>query len=219
MLSIDAVCAHARAWTGRYPASAGMYEIRPRNLPRDVLPIYDEELDCIVGYQRAFARRCQLHDLNGEVIEVWACTAFLPEPDFRDSLLVIGGLWTTRVRGMTAAGVPGCGAPVTPTATSALRQHFMTLAQSPLFYTEAALARMQNRDTFVPVHIIRQAVRHGERLPTPPELGAVSRYSTIMWLRQMPCVLDVLTSNDGSTVLRFDYWHYLEMPPAAISGA
>lgn len=208
MLPIEALCARARAWTGRYPHSAGSFEIRPWRLPRDVLPVYDEELDCIVGYQRAFARRCQLHDLNGDVSEVWACTTFLPEPDLRDRLLVVGGLWTARVRGMTPLGVAGCGAAVTPTAVGALRRRFMALAQSPLFYAESAHARMQERASFVPVHILRLALRHGDRLATPPELGAVSRYSAIMWLRRTPHVLDVLMSADGSTVLRFDYWHY-----------
>jgi hypothetical protein len=27
-------------------------------MPRDVLPVFDDDLDCIVGYQRAFADRC-----------------------------------------------------------------------------------------------------------------------------------------------------------------
>jgi len=208
MWAIDAACAQALPWTGRYPAAAGIFEVRPRRLPCDALPVYDDELGCVIGYLRAHARRGQLMNLDGDVIAVWACHAFLPEPDMRDAVLVVGGLWTSRVRGMTPLDVIGSGAPVPPDAVGTLRQHFMALSQEPLFYTEPALARMQDRVHFVPVHILRLALRHGERLPPPAGLAGVARYSSLMWLRQVPHVLDVVTSADGLTVLRFEYWHY-----------
>ncbi|CAG2151382.1 hypothetical protein [Cupriavidus plantarum] len=219
MWAIDAACAQARAWTGPYPAPAGIFEVRPRRLPCDALPVYDDELGCVVGYLRTHARRGQLMNLDGDVIAVWACNAFLPEPDLRDDVLVVGGLWTPRVRGMTPLGIAGSGAPVMPNAVSMLRQHFMALAQEPLFYTEAALARMQELAHFVPVHILRLALRHGDRLAPPAGLAGVARYSSLMWLRRVPHVLDVATSADGLTILRFEYWHYagacIELAPAA----
>ncbi|WP_342052099.1 MULTISPECIES: hypothetical protein [unclassified Cupriavidus] len=219
MWAIDVACAHARAWAGRYPASAGPFEVRPPRLPRDALPVYDDELGCMVGYLRAHARRVQLMNLDGDVIAVWACNAFLPEPDIADTVLVTGGLWTPRVRGMTPLGTIGSGAPVGPDAVGALRRHFMAMAQEPLFFTEPAIARMQDRAHFVPVHILRLALRHGERLPPPAGLTGVARFSSLMWLRQVPHVLDVMTSADGLTVLRFEYWHYagdcIALAPAA----
>lgn len=55
------------AWTGRNPVCAGWLEMRPVNVPRDARPLYDEDLDCVIGYRRTFAEVSFTYDLRGDM--------------------------------------------------------------------------------------------------------------------------------------------------------
>ena len=83
----DLAAGVTQPWTGRYPVSAGLFEIRPARLPRDVLRVFDDDLDCIIGYQRAFADRCHLFDLNCDMFGIWEAMPDLPPPEKRDSVM------------------------------------------------------------------------------------------------------------------------------------
>lgn len=207
----------AKPWTGRYPVSSGLFEVRPARMPRDVLPVFDDDLDCIVGYQRAFADRCHLFDLNGDMLGVWEAMTALPPPAERGSLMVVGGLWKANVRGMTALGLNGSGMALAPAMLAQLRSRFAALADTPLLYAEAAHARMSDPQRFVPVHILRLAMRHGERIAPPEGLKGVARYMIGLRIRQLPFMLDLVTAHAGATIVAFNYWRYADTSPVARS--
>jgi hypothetical protein len=204
-----------QTWTGHYAVSAGLFEIRPRYLPRDVRPILDEDLDCIIGYHRRFGLCSHLYDLNGDMFSVYEDLSTLPPPEKRDPLMVVGGLWRANVRGLTAVGLTGTGANFTPATLAQLRTRFARLAQSSLLYQGAALARMDDPQRFVPVHILRLAMRHGDAVAPPPGLCRASRYLSCMLIRRQPFMLDVVTLNGNTTIVDFEYWRYVDALPAA----
>ena len=208
-----------RSWTGRYAASAGLFEIRPPYLARDARPIFDEDLDCIIGYYRRFGLRSHLYDLNGEMFSVWEDLSALPPPEKRDPLVVVGGLWRENVRGLTPLGLTGTGAALAPAMLAQLRTRFASLANASLLYWGAALARMENAQSFVPVHILRLAMRHGDPTPAPKTLPRGARYLTQMLIRRQPYMLDVVTANGNTTIVDFEYWRYADAMPTARFGA
>jgi len=182
------------------------------------MPVFDDDLDCIIGYQRSFARRCHLFDLNGEMLGVWEDTRELPPPEKRDSLLVVGGLWKANVRGMTALGLYGSGMALAPTTLARLRNRFARLAQAPLLFAEAAHGSMSDAQRFAPVHILRLAMRHGEQHSPPPGQSGVSRYLARLFVRRLSFTLELITADKDTTVVRFDYWRYADALPATCNG-
>lgn len=211
----DAPTHPLQPWTGRYAVSAGLFEIRPRYLPRDTQPILDDDLDCVIGYQRTFAHRSHLYDLNGAMCATWE-TPGKPQPaDKRDPVLVVGGLWKPGVRGLTAIGLTGTGANLAGDALTQLRARFASLADVPLLYREAALACMDDPQRFAPVHILRLAMRHGDLAAPPPGLPRAVRYQSRMLIRRQPYMLDLVTLNANTTIVQFEYWRYADTLPVA----
>ncbi|MGO4305946.1 hypothetical protein [Cupriavidus sp. RAF12] len=133
-----------RPWTGHHAGSASLFEVRPPHIPCDVRPVFDEDLDCIIGYHRVFRERCYLYDLTGDMAAIWEGMKDLPPPAQHDTLLVAGGLWAANVRGMTALGIAGSGVALAPTTLAQLRKRFAGLTQVPLHFTECR-ARQHGR--------------------------------------------------------------------------
>ncbi|AEI77704.1 hypothetical protein CNE_1c23800 [Cupriavidus necator N-1] len=128
----------ALPWTGRNPISAGWFEMRPARVPRDARPLYDEDMDCIIGYHRSFASVASTYDLAGAVVALDACVD--ADGAGRAPLLVAGTLWQARVRGMTRSGAEGEGLAAPATTLARLHGRFIALARQPLHFTLAALA-------------------------------------------------------------------------------
>ncbi|GJG96291.1 hypothetical protein [Cupriavidus pauculus] len=203
-----------RTWTGRYAVSAGLFEIRPCYLPRDTRPILDEDLDCIIGYQRRFGQRSHLYDLNGAMFSITEDCSPQAPPEKRDPLLVVGGLWRENVRGPTALGLTGTGAALAPAMLAQLRTRFASLAKSSLLYRNAAMTRMEDPQRLVPVHILRLAMRYGERIAPPSILKRAARYQVRMLIPRLPFILDLVTTNANTTIVDFEYWRYADTMPA-----
>lgn len=204
-----------KPWTGRHAVSAGLFEIRPRFLPADVRPVLDDDLDCIIGYYRRFGARAHLFDLDANACWVWEETQPLPPPEKRDPVLVVGGLWVENARGVTALGLTGTGAPLSAPVIASLRSRFAALARSPLLYSEAALARMEDPQRFLPVHILRLAMSHGERAAPPLAQPDARRYLARMLVRRQPFMVNLVTAHEDTTILDFEYWRYADTMPAA----
>ncbi|MGX6570527.1 hypothetical protein [Cupriavidus necator] len=191
----------ALPWTGRNPVSAGWFEMRQARVPRDALPVYDEDMDCIIGYHRSFASVASTYDLTGRVVALDACVDEAGAG--RAPLLVAGTLWQPRVRGMTRSGAEGEGL-AAPAATLARRRgRFIALARQPLHFTLAALADMQEPERFVPLHILRLAMRCGTRLAAASEMA---RFVAPITRRGVPTALELTLRPRDHTVLRVRTW-------------
>ena len=196
----------AFAWTGRYPISPGWFEIRPVRIPRDARPVYDEDFDCITGYHRCFGRTALTYDLLGgfvaidEVGEAGLLQAAAP-------YLAIGALWQPGATGMTRAGFHAEGAALGARTGASLRQRVIELSRLPLHFSLAALADMQQAERFVPLHILRLAMRCGCCEPsTDDDDTAAVRYTAGITRKQMPALLELAVWVADRAILRIRQW-------------
>jgi hypothetical protein len=192
-------------WTGRNPVSPGWFEMRSVRVPRDARPVYDEDMDCVIGYYRRFASVACTYDLTGGVVALDAC----PDEDGagRTPLLVAGTLWQPRVRGVTRIGAEGEGLAASATTLARLRGRFIALSRQPLHFTPAALADMCEPDRFVPLHILRLAVRCGSRLDAGGAAAAdAARFMAPIMRRGVPTALELTLRPRDHTVLGVRTW-------------
>lgn len=71
---------------------------------------------------------------------------------------------------------------------------------------------MDDARRFVPPHFLRLAMRLGQRGNAPAEWPGAARYLARMSIMQLPCILDLVTVDDG-TVVQFRHWRYAETRP------
>jgi hypothetical protein len=180
--------------------------MRSARVPRDARPVYDEDMDCVIGYHRSFASVASTYDLAGAVVALDEC----PHEDgaARALLLVAGTLWQPHVLGMTRSGAEGEGLAAPAATLARLRRRFIALARQPLHFTLAALADMHEPDRFVPLHILRLAIRCGTRLAAGGGIAAAdaARFIAPITRRGVPAVLELTLRPRDHTVLRVRTW-------------
>jgi|GEM_PF-3256391 len=89
------------AWdNAKRPRSAGLFEIRPPAVSIDALPIYDTDLDTVIGYREEFAGVSHIYALDGS-IQISEKPLESPLFDPFDALFIVGGLWRAGLRGFT----------------------------------------------------------------------------------------------------------------------
>lgn len=196
----------AFTWPGHSPVSPGWFEVRPVRVPRDARPVYDEDLDCITGYHRTFGRTALTYDLLGSFV---AIDESLESSPVRPTLphLAVGALWQPAAQGMTRAGFHAEGAALDARTCGKLRERFIRLSRLPLHFSLEALADMQQAERFVPLHILRLAIRCGCR--DAPESGheaATVRYTAGITRRREPALLELVVRLADRVILRIRQW-------------
>ena len=152
-----------RAWSGKYPGSPSRFQLRHPSVPRDAIPVCDDDIDCIVGYQRVFGRVAYAFDLLGQTAKIWRLNDDETLFDSKESRLVMGELWQPGVRARTRAGQWGYGALLGKDARAALRRRFTELGSAPLLLAPRALDQMEQPESFVPLHILRLGMLIGRK--------------------------------------------------------
>ncbi|WP_233866850.1 hypothetical protein [Paraburkholderia adhaesiva] len=148
------------------PKGAGLFDLRPPGVPIDAKPVYDTDLDCIIGYQKEDAGVFRTYSLGGD-ISVSERPLETPLFDPLDVVFMVGGIWRSGLRGLTEWGVKGVGASLERTTLYGLRARYYALMQQPLRFAAEPLAHMKEPGRFVPVHILRLAIKYGKRTPDP----------------------------------------------------
>ncbi len=187
------------------PKSAGLFDICPPGVPFDAKPIYDTDLDCIIGYQKENAGVFRTYTLDGD-ISVSEKPLETPLFDPLDVLFMVGGVWRAGLRGLTEWGVKGVGASLERTALYSLRTRYYALMQRPLRFAATPLEHMKNPDRFVPVHILRLAIKYGKRFPDPQGKAGLFMYRCQMTAHGgKKYMLEVLVRESDYTILHFLY--------------
>ncbi|WER47001.1 hypothetical protein CupriaWKF_05355 [Cupriavidus sp. WKF15] len=194
------------AWAGRYPVSPGWFEIRPVRVPRDARPVYDEDLDCITGYHRIFGPTALTYDLLGSFVKIDEAHEASPR-QVAPPYLAIGALWQPEACGMTRAGFHAEGAALDARTCGKLRERFIRLSRLPLHFTAEALADMQQAERFVPLHILRLAMRCGCReAPTGDAEAASVRCTVGISRKRQPALLELAVRLSDRVILRIRQW-------------
>lgn len=196
----------AFTWAGHYPVSPGWFEVRPVHVPRDARPVYDEDLDCVTGYHRTFGRTALTYDLLGSFVTIDESRESSPNQAALPHL-AIGTLWQPQARGMTRAGFHAEGAALDARTCGKLRERFIRLSRLPLHFSTEALADMQQAERFVPLHILRLAIRCGCReAPSGGDEAATVRYTAGITRKREPALLELAVRIADRVILRIRQW-------------
>lgn len=202
--------------------------VRPRSIPSDAEPIYDDaETGEVIGYRTGGSVR-KTYDLEGKLVDIYEPPLESPLIDPID--LIVGGLvGFFRTASRSAAGVAAkeVGAAATSAgarsmlqlvssrALTAMRAIFRKLKfTGALNFTETAASRLAIPGRRVPQHILKLAIQFGKRTPDPDGVAGVFRYVIKMskgkldkagkWIYR-DYELEVVVREADQTVLHFLY--------------
>jgi hypothetical protein len=191
-----------------------VFDVRPPDLPPGSIAIFDEETDAVIGYQRTAGGWITIHDLDGQEVERREQGLQRPLLDPIDAVFIVGSLAQLIGRGAIRVGariITGKSAAflasrvLTSTAAAALRVAFRRIYLGELRFTATTLAHMGTRGRHVPLHILRLAIRHGQRAPDPQGAANAIRYTIEMFRNGQRYTLEVVVRHTDNTILHFLY--------------
>ena len=193
--------------------SLGLFEIRSATIPSEAVPIFDEEFDAVIGYRHENLGVTKTFDLAGRVVDIQEIPLEKPLLDPID-LITLGGVAAISVRKIFQAGsrLPATGVTgprlfqiLTEEVTATLRTTFRGTTLRPIKFTAKTLFHMKNSDRFVPVHILKIAIKYGRRSPDPRGVKGAFVYKIPMTRKGRRYELEILLRERDNTVLHFVY--------------
>jgi len=193
--------------------SKGIFELRLKDIPSDAVPVFDEDIGAVVGYRQELDGVFKTFDLNGDLVDIQELPLEKPFLDPID-LITIDGLVAVSVRKALQAGG------VVFTASTAGRKAIELLSQSTLQTLRAVFRRTatgtlkftaktapykRNPHRYVPIHILKMAIKFGRKLPDPGKAPGASLYTTTMFRNGKRYTLNVVVRNRDRTVLHFHF--------------
>jgi hypothetical protein len=204
------------------PHIGDYFQVKPRDrLPVGVVPIFDNQNHAIIGYLGQFVGGvARIYDLDGRQISLQELPLETPLIDPIDLIFILGSLARVVSRGLLRAGAELAGDAMGKTAArgvsaasvSLLRLVFRQLTERELQFTATTAERMADPGRFVPIHILKLAVRYGSREPDTKGIAGAFRY-TVKMLRAPKNIgglpreytLRVVVLESDWTVLHFHY--------------
>jgi hypothetical protein len=202
-------------WSGASPEPGVPFVVRPPGLPVAAVPLYDDDLQAVVGFRWESATGVyRVYDLNGEFVSMYEEPLQTPLLDPIDLIFIFGGIFRAAVRGATGAatrtalagGMRGLVVTLGEGAVAALRASMRRLLETDLKFTATTAARMAAKGRHVPVHILKLAIRHGKRIPDPQGIAGAFEYTVPMVRNGVGYTLKVVLREADNTVLHFHYF-------------
>ena len=202
----------------RRPDNDGYFQASRVPLPPGAVPIVED--DTVIGYRRVVQGNTWTCDLDGHTVSIVGPGLGTPLIDPLDVIFLVGSIGRVALRGMVKAGIEVAGdvagkattEALASTTTSALRYAFRRLVQRELQFTGTTAAHMAERGRYVPINILKLAVRYGVRDADPRGVTGAFRYTIPLWkagkrLGDPPkrYVLTVILRERDWTILHFDY--------------
>ncbi len=191
----------------------GLFELRPKNIPPNAVPLFDEDIGAVVGYREEHEGVFKTFDINGIVVDIQELPLEKPLLDPID-LITIGGIAAISVRKALQAGsilfstgVAGRKAVeiLSGRTLESLRAVFRSNLAGTLRFTATTTARMGDRNRYVPVHILKMAIRYGRKSPDPQGVRGATMYTIPMFKNGKRFTLEVVVRTRDRTVLHFLY--------------
>ena len=202
----------------RRPDNDGYFQVSRVLLPPGAVPIVED--DTVIGYRRVVQGNTWTCDLDDHTVSIVEPGLGTPPIDPLDVIFLVGSIGRVALRGMVKAGIEVAGdvagkattEALASTTTSALRYAFRRLVQRELQFTGTTAAHMAERARYVPINILKLAVRYGVRDADPRGVTGAFRYTIPLWkagkrLGDPPkrYVLTVILREQDWTILHFDY--------------
>ncbi|MGE8657903.1 MAG: hypothetical protein ACN6O8_14280 [Achromobacter sp.] len=193
-------------WHGAPAIPDFQFQIRTPGLPLGAEPVIDEELNCIIGYERTLGGVTHLYDLQGDLVSISELPLESPLLDPLDIALAGYGLLRLGGSALFKSGASvGIRRAVGNLAISGLRTRFAALTRQPLKFAAAPLAHMSEPGRYVPHHILKLAIRYGKRVADPLGHAGVFQYTIKMTKNGKPYLLEVVVRERDFTILHFLY--------------
>ncbi len=193
--------------------SKGIFEFRSSGIPSDATPMFDEDIRAVIGFRQERFGVFKTFDLNGDLVDIQELPLEKPLLDPID-LITIGGIAAISVRKAFQAGniflstgVVGRKAIeiLSQGTLQSLRAIFRRTTTDTLKFTATTAARMSDRNRFVPVHILKMAIKFGRKSPDPQRVQGATMYTIPMVRNGRRFTLEVVVRNRDKTVLHFLY--------------
>ncbi len=194
-------------------SSKGIFELRANSISSNAVPIFDEDIGAVVGYREELDGVFKTFDLNGDLVDIQELPLEKPFLDPID-LITIGGIVAVSVRkALQASGVIFSASAagrkaielLSQSTLQTLRAVFRRTATGTLKFTATTAARMGDKNRFVPVHILKMAIRYGRRVADPQGILGASMYKIPMLRNGRRFTLEVVVRDRDKTVLHFLY--------------
>ena len=196
------------------------FQVTKNKLPPGAKLIVDDADGVVIGYQTIVQGNTWTCDLDGKIVRIDEPGLQTPLFDPIDLIFVIGGLGRVVVRGLWKVGGEEAAALATRTAARTLvaesvvglRAAFRAVVQRDLSFTATTAARMANPGRYVPLDILKLALRFGKREPDPQGVVGAFRYTVEMFKGPKQFggparryLLHVVVRERDWTVLHFHY--------------
>ena len=180
--------------------------------------------NAVIGYTRNVQGNTWIYDLNGRFVSISEPGLGSPLIDPTDLVFVVGLLGKVGIRGIwwsgreVAAniGLRAAERALSESDISLLRLAFRRLVQRKIRFSKTTALRMEDPNRFVPVNILKLALRYGERDLDPESATGAFRYRIVMYrgskkinTRAKKFLLHVVVDERSWTILHF---HYEETP-------
>lgn len=146
-----------------------IFEIRPPNIPADATPIVNDD-PTILGYRTERYGLIEILDLDGNSVhrEELGLESPLLDPSL---LLPVGGLAMLPLRRLLSVAATRSVARGPARLGLEIERAFFRpvhrIMQTPIRFSGATAGHMHDPGRYVPVHILRLAIRYGRRVPDP----------------------------------------------------
>jgi hypothetical protein len=196
------------------------FQVSKAPIPMGAVPIVDDDRDTVVGYRRVVEGNTWTCDLEGHLLSIEEPGLGTPLIDPLDAIFIVGAIGRIAVRGAFRAGLgvaeeiagEAAAGAVRSTVGMTLRFAFRRLVQRELRFTATTAARMADPARYVPIDILKLAVRYGARDADPQGVAGAFRYTVPMLkaakrLGEPPrrYVLRVIVRERDWTILHFHY--------------
>ena len=172
------------------PATGDFFEVAGWRKPPGSTPIVDDEQHVVIGYMGPFIGGiARVYDLEGNEATIVEKPLETPLLDPLDVILIFGALGRAALRGLFRLGLDAAGETTAASAIATasrrfgpmLRLMFRSSVSGDLRFAAKPLARMSEPGRFVPVSILKLAIRYGVRDADPQGAAGVYRYSIQMF--------------------------------------
>jgi hypothetical protein len=204
----------------RRPGGDDYFQVSKIPIPMGAVPIVDDDTDTVIGYRRVVQGNTWTCDIDGHLVSIEEPGLGTPLVDPLDLIFIIGAVGRIALRSAVKAGLDIAGdvagkataRVIASTGTAALRYAFRRLVQRELQFTAKTAARMAQPGRYVPVDILKLAVRYGVRDADPQGVPGAFRYTIPMLkaakrLGDPPrrYILRVIVRERDWTILHFHY--------------
>ena len=190
-----------------------VFEIKPKNLPPNAVPIYDQELRAVIGY-RVFQGLYYYLDLAGNVVHIEERGLKSPLLDPTDLIWIFRGVvvrslgkgaLTTGTQ-TVATGIRLSAKTIAASALASMRAFFRGLSSRSLKFTAKTVTRMCTKERHVPMQTLQLAIKYGKRALDPQGVKGAYEYTMPLIRNGKNYILKVIVRETDWVILHFHYF-------------